>query len=230
MTKHEFLEKYEAYPLLGLGSGGLDNLYGIPEKNIIIRSKKEFSAEKFHKAKKLFSELSENYGISTPLLKVLSPGAEGRAVVAVQKIHGVPLADAVSGENEMLKSSIEGLCNGLMKYVLDKFERGGEYLSDIRLKQFMWGKRRTDEHEKPYFVDRDPIIGVYSQKKDMDAILFIQTLPVDVGEMILFFESKYGKGRISARKDFQSFTAKIMQDKYISNFASNHLPIFSKFA
>ena len=230
MIRHELLKKYEAYPLPRLDSGGLDNLYGIPDKNIIIRSKRGFTNENFHRAKNLYTELSEDYGISTPLLKVLSPCVDGRAVVAVQKIQGVLLADAVGEGNDMLMPSIEALCNGLVKYVSDKFERGGEYLSDIRLKQFMWGKRRTDDQDKAYFVDKDPLIGVYDPKRPMDKILFIQTLPVDVGEMILFFESKYGKGKISARNDFHLFTDKLMQNVYIREFASNHLPTYTKFA
>ncbi|HMS22862.1 MAG TPA: hypothetical protein PKA38_03825 [Candidatus Levybacteria bacterium] len=230
MAKHEFLKKYEAYPLPRLDSGNLDNLYGVPDKNVIIRSKRGFTNQEFQRAKNLYAELNKDYGISTPLLKVLSPGVDGRAVVAVQKVQGILLEDAVGEGNDTLMPSVEGLCNGLMKYVLDKFERGGEYLSDIRLRQFMWGKRRTDEQNKAYFVDKDPLVGTYDPRRPMDNMLFIQKLPIDVGEMILFFEAKFGKGKISARKEFQSFTHKLMQDTYIRDFASNHLPTYTKFA
>lgn len=228
MTNHELLKNHKAYPLPRLDFGVLDNLYGFPAKNLIIRSKKEFTYEQFQRAKGLLTELNQDYGIATPLLRISSPPTDGRQMVVVQKIQGILLADTVLQGNNFL-ASINGLCGGLMRYAQDKFENGGEYLLDMQLKQFMWGRRRTDKEDKPYFVDLDPRIGVYNPERPGDKIHFIQALPVDIGEMILSFESKYGKGSISARKDFQIFTSKILQDKNTRNFVANHLPIYSKF-
>ncbi len=51
MAKHEFLKKYEAYPLPRLDSGNLDNFYGVSDKKVIIRFKRGFTNKEFQRAK-----------------------------------------------------------------------------------------------------------------------------------------------------------------------------------
>jgi len=152
----------------------LKQLEGRQDK--IIRTKQQFGSLKdaheklpeYLEAKKLFNELREKYNIESPKMEAVVGELDYYVTlfIVVDKIEGRGLlTDKFSvGERPAASKAIDGFYAGLIEYYTDKYKNGGNYLSDLRGMNFMYGHKAGEKRDRPYVVDVDPYYAAYDEE------------------------------------------------------------------
>ncbi len=154
----------------------------------------DFITDRFRRGADIFKSLNEKYGIKIPSNEmVISNDEKGIPCVfqRVEKIHGNSLDSLdLSSETdlEQVKSKFLILCNGLLSYIKETYEQGGDLLWDIKDEQIMYGKRSGDKNNEFWFVDVDPYFKV--QQSKFPNIYFLMTLK-KLRDLINDFKNKY---------------------------------------
>lgn len=115
--------------------------------------------EKVANYRNLVSDL-EVLGIRSPLLgTIISESGEGEPVVwlVTKKVSG----QNILNEGLANRDASEGLVRTLVHYYRGFIARGGEYVDELRLEQFVNGHTYGEVQDGVYLVDLDPSVGYY---------------------------------------------------------------------
>lgn len=157
------------------GSNKFYELKDNPNKIIRVESFDELKSKHNNKleidelievAKKSFTEMEEEYGISCSVDFVVSKDKNGKDVVCSisDRIEGKQLGNVEKTEKFVIK--IKKLYSAIAKYFLYKFSDGGLYVWDINGEsQYIYGKKQGDKEDKIYLIDTD--IWLSRSKSDM---------------------------------------------------------------
>lgn len=137
----------------------------VVRRGVSIRQWRTERIKLYQKAKDLFEELRDVYGVPTPNIQLFI-GAHDKfknepiIYTAVDRIHGKNLWKLLRygkiKENSEVIGALEDLYVNLLNYVEVKREKSEDFLSDIKNDQFVYGYRKKGESNHIYWVDLDP--------------------------------------------------------------------------
>jgi hypothetical protein len=176
--------------LTDTGEARLFGLENNPE--ILIRLEENvLSTEELQHTASLLDELQDTYGIKHPgyMPFIAAPANKwahlpqhqdmipGAAYIAVQKVHGTGLDQAIESGNTKAMAAAEELYSSLVQYVADKWHGDQEMLTDIfGNHQYMWGRVAGEAKDSVYLTD----VGAFTS----DFKLFAEAMPNSKAEVI----------------------------------------------
>ncbi len=158
----------------------------------ILKEEREIQMEAARRSVALWRELKDEYKIPVSVEFVIGGDRKGKPVFysIVDKIEGERLPDVNplglhTAEREIILNEFESISESIIAYFIDKFRSGEPYFNDcMSLRQFMFGRRSSDEIPHIYLVDVDNYIA--DTKKGA-----LVSLGLYVGELMLF-ANKFG--------------------------------------
>lgn len=173
---------------------------------------------RYSEGRKLLTELNDDFEISVPDMDFVIGSRNGYkcGITITQRVTGPNLSELdVSAEKTRVLEDMDNFYAKFVTYYQEKYNHRGNFLSDLRNEQFVYGTTTTDQEKKVYLVDLDPIYFPLNHE-NMDSIqgnVFlsrIQRLHLDIKEM----EKKVGVRFENARELFFRFIQRIPSSRY----------------
>lgn len=139
-----------------------DRLRELPERGVVVRLVPEplSGTDRLARCLALFTELT-TFGVAAPPISAVvghAVDATRSGYIVTRRVSGRSLADAFDATPERAARAAGSLTSALSRYYSHKFERGGDYLVDMRPEQFVLGTLPGGvATEAPYWVDHDPV-------------------------------------------------------------------------
>lgn len=121
-----------------------------------------FSEEEFKRGKVMFDKMRNEYGISIPDIQLIIGEEKGqrKMFTVIDRIYGKSL-DKIEIFPPEAQTEADDFFYKLANFFYDIFKRGGDYWSDLRNDQYVYGHKKNEKNEKIYIVDTDPVIEHY---------------------------------------------------------------------
>lgn len=121
-------------------------------------------------AKALLEELETEYGIAIPhRVYLVSERSDGtpQAYILTQVVEGAAVAKALASGDPRVHLFVDETCLSLIRYFVDRYERGGRFLSDVQFEQFLFGRVPNRPEPVLYLVDLDPgFVSIEARTQD----------------------------------------------------------------
>ncbi|MBI5470459.1 hypothetical protein HY968_04060 [Candidatus Kaiserbacteria bacterium] len=120
------------------------------------------------KIKGFFDELRDTYSINVPVHFVVANNPKGRKCIYVitDVVKPQNLSTLSVDEKQKFQKQYGKLLNGLLKYLIHKFEKKERFLEEIMpvlhdkdIWQYVYGKKEGDTDDRIYLVDTDLFIA-----------------------------------------------------------------------
>lgn len=160
----------------------------------------------------------------------------------VQKVEGVELGDMqFDKKDKRVHLEADALGSGLTRYFTDVYKNGGSYMSELYVRQFMFGKCGKDADPHFYLVDIDLIektLQKRNQEPDSSTWHFLNSGINTLREVCQFLEGRFGEESLyETNKYLKKLSQMLLENEKIksniniwvhsavSDFLSTHVSI-----